>query len=112
MNETISINEDGLNKLILEVNDYNEKINSIINQIDDLIISSKDKFICEEADELFQKFSELDASKKNLTINLENYSNDLLKVKRKFKEISDLMTEEVKRHTERVENTNYIEEVK
>lgn len=112
LNDTISINEENLNKLILDIYDYNEKINNILNQIIDLIAGSKDYFKCSVETELLNKLSYLEDNKNNLIYNITNYANDLMKVKMNFKEISASLTIEVNKHTKIVENSNYIEEVK
>jgi len=86
LEDLISINEEGIDRLVLDLYDHFEKINNILNQINDLIYDSKNYFNCSANDELLKNYSEMKVNIDNFKANVSSYSSDLIKVKNKFRQ--------------------------
>lgn len=104
MEDLISINEEGLDKLAIDIYDYSERINNIFNQIDDLMFQSKTCFDCYVCDEIYEKYSELKASIDNVKTNISSYSTDLIKVKISFRNHADVLLNEIDAHISNVQS--------
>ena len=104
MEDLISINEGALDKLILDLYDYSEKINSILNQISDLVNYSSTYFKGQQSVDIIKKYNNLQVSLENLKYNISDYSADLVKVKSRFKNTSSDLTLEVNRQTSNIQS--------
>lgn len=89
MNQASGINEERLDSLVLDIYDYAEKVNQILNSIDELIIKSNTYFKCESADKVRTHYQELDSSSTMLKQNMLNCANDLARVKYRYQEMND-----------------------
>lgn len=104
MEDLISINEEGIDRLVLDLFDHSERINNILNQINDLILDSKNYFKCQANDELQKTYSDMKLSINNFKANIATYSNDLIKVKSKFRNASSELTTEIKKETTNIQS--------
>lgn len=75
------IEEKKIDRLVLDIVDYTEKINSTLNQIDDVMSTIKDYYVCENATMFEKKFTTLRDNFAIVQKNLLSYSTDLVKVK-------------------------------
>ena len=92
MEDLISINEEGLDKLALNIYDYSERINNIFNQIDDLMVQSKEYFDCQVNNDIYIKYQNIKDSIKNVKLNISSYSSDLIKVKNVFRNNAQIIS--------------------
>ena len=104
MEDLITINEEALNKLVLDLYDYSERVNSILNQISDLVNYSSTYFEGQQSDDIIKKYNSLLETLENLKYNISDYSSDLIKVKNKFKNTSSDLTIEVNRQTSNIQS--------
>lgn len=102
MEDLISINEEGIDKLFLDICDYSERINNILNQIDDLINYSANYFKSDSYNAVLNKYLELKISINNVKHNILSYSNDLITVKNKFRNNATDITLEVKKQANNI----------
>lgn len=93
--DTSGINESGIDKLILDIYDYSDKIKTILNSLEDLIDSTKSCYDSPDGNEFRAKFSLEKDSINNLISNILSYTEDLTLVKKDFKNISLNATEQV-----------------
>lgn len=87
MNNTSGINDEKLDSLVLDIYDYADRINQILNNIDELISMSNEYFKCESADQLKKRYQELELSFPVLKQNILNCANDLVKAKYSYQDI-------------------------
>ena len=102
--KVLSINEEGIDRLVLDLYDHFEKINSILNQINDLIYDSKNYFNCPANDELVKQYSEMKLNIDNFKDNVSSYSTDLIKVKNKFRQKSSELSATVMQQVTKIQS--------
>lgn len=76
-----AINQPGYDNLILELNDYVDKIEVILRDTEMKIHDTNDYFKGEVGDSVREKFEKYFRQIDTMTQNLLTYSNDLLKIK-------------------------------
>ncbi len=81
------INEEGIKKLVLNIYDYSEQINTILNSIDDLVTDVKDHFQIESSNIFYTKFAEVKNDFGNVRDNILSYADEILKVNSNFQAI-------------------------
>lgn len=108
MFDTISINEEGIDKLTLDILNYYERINSILNEIEELILSSSNCFSCEAMEKLVKKYSGLQNDINNFKYNIQSYTNDLLKVKKIFRQNATLIADDVRKANSNIQSQKFI----
>ena len=106
MEDLILINEEGLDKLALNIYDYSERINNIFNQIDDLMIQSKEYFDCQLNNDIYLKYQGIRESIKNIKLNISSYSTDLIKVKTVFRNNAQVISGDIKKQISNIQS-NY-----
>lgn len=84
MDKQTGINEEKLNKLILDIYDYSEKINNTLNSISDLVMKTKDYYNSKEAELYRKKYDDYKTNYVNIIKNINSYADDLLTLKRKY----------------------------
>ena len=68
----VGINLDSIDKLILDIYNYAERVNKTLNQISDVVDQTKNFYACESADNYRNKFNSFGLNLKlNLISNLE-----------------------------------------
>ena len=82
------IDEEGLNKLALELFDYVEKLNRILNSIDTIISDSALYYTSVSANILRRRFNNTKVNFPIVKENIMGYKDDLIRVKRNFSNIS------------------------
>ena len=103
MEDLISINEEGIDRLVLDLYDHFEKINSILNQVNDLIYDSKSYFNCSANDELLKQYSEMKLNIDNFKENVSSYSVDLIKVKNKFRQKASVLSTMIRQQATKIQ---------
>lgn len=103
MEDLISINEEGIDKLVLDLSDHFEKINNILNQINDLIYESKSYFNCSVNDQLIKQYSEMKLNIDNFKANISSYSIDLIKVKNRFRQNDSNLSVTIKQQITKIQ---------
>ncbi|MGE5456624.1 MAG: hypothetical protein ACM3O4_05960 [Ignavibacteriales bacterium] len=82
------INEEGIKKLILNIYDYSEQINTILNSIDDLVNDTKKHFTIDENDSFYTRFSAIKDNFMNVRDNILSYAEEILKAGQNYQEIN------------------------
>ena len=83
-----AINEDLIDRLILNLGEYAERSNKIINEINTLAADTKNYYDCENGDKFRTKCEQITSEKNTLNKNILSYTNDLVKLKAHFARIS------------------------
>ena len=104
LEDLISINEEGIDRLVLDLSDHFERINSILNEINDLIYDSKNYFKCSANDVLLKQYSEMKVNIDNFKANVASYSTDLIKVKNKFRQNSSDLSATIRQQTTKIQS--------
>lgn len=87
---TISaINEEALDKLVVEIYDYAGKIKSILDSVEDIILGTEPYFNCEIGETTRNKFKMLSSKFTAVSDNVISYAEDLVQVKTSYYKISD-----------------------
>lgn len=83
-----AINEQLVERLILNLGDYAERSNRIINDINSLAAGSKSYFDCDAANKFRNKCEQITSEKNTLNKNILSYTNDLVRLKSHYEKIS------------------------
>lgn len=83
-NDVLGINEDNLKKMVLEIYDYAEKINSILNTIDDLMLDTSQNFEIEGNKDLYSKFDLVKTNFLTIKDNINSYGETLLNAEQQY----------------------------
>lgn len=87
-NNLNGINETKLDKMILDLRNYVEKINRTLNQISEVVDDTKNYFSSQSGNLYRKKYSLLEANFSTIKNNLLSYSDDLLKVKFRYQSMN------------------------
>lgn len=87
MGNISGINEVKLDNLVLDIYDYTDKVNQILNNIDELILKSSNYFKCDSSDYIRNRYQQLAFNYTTLKQNMLNCANDLIKVKHHYQNI-------------------------
>ena len=98
-------NEEVMNKTILDIYDYKERILKILNQISETMELSKKYYQSIDADELKSKFDKFQTNFKIVANNIDTYADDLLAVKQRNKNFEQDAKAEIKLRTIKIEET-------
>lgn len=96
------MNEQMIDKMILDIYDYADRINSIFNSIEDIIVGSSNYFVDDVANDFRYKFEQLKLNFPIVNYNIKSYADDLVKVKRSFSTATSDLTNIVKKKTNEV----------
>lgn len=102
----IGINLDSIDKLILDIYNYAEKVSKTLNEISDVVDNTKKNYCCDEADSYRKKFNDFKTNFKVVNNNLISYAEDLIKLKNRYQNMSDDMTQSINKAIARIELTN------
>ena len=101
MNEA-GINAEGLDRVCLEILDYAEQINNRLLAIEDVIYHSANALDCDEATEFRNKFSNLSSNFQVVNQMLQNYTNELQRVKHNTETLSEDLSVSIKQNISNV----------
>ena len=104
MENNIGINEEKLDKLILDIYNYCEKINVTLNQVSDVVEDTKVFYTGDVADSFRKKFSLYSSNFLNIRANLCSYADDLIKLKSKINLIDYNSASTVKRSANSIDD--------
>jgi len=102
----VGINLDSIDKLILDIYNYAERVNKTLNQISDVVDQTKNFYACESADNYRNKFNSFRTNFKVVNKNLISYAEDLIKLKNRYQNMSDEMTQTIKKAIANIEVPN------
>ena len=80
MNDVIGIDKERLKTIIINIYEYRDKINTILNDAQYLIEETKQYYKSEDGDYLRKKFSQFYDNKLIILENIKSYCNDLEQV--------------------------------
>lgn len=92
----VGINVDSVDKLILDIYSYAEKISKTLNQISELMDQTKNYCSCDEITALRNKFENFKTNFVTINKNIISYSDDFIKLKNKYQNIDEQLTQSVK----------------
>jgi len=101
------INIDSVDKLILDIYNYAERINKTLNQITDVVDKTKTIYNCDAANNYRNKFESFRVNFNIVDKNIKSYADDLIKLKNRYQNIGDKAVETIKRATNVIENRKY-----
>ena len=85
MNNIVGINDSNIDKMILNIYDYAEKIAKTLDQISVIVDDTKNFYKSEEADLFRREFNAFSENFETIRKNLSAYATDLLAVKIRYK---------------------------
>ena len=85
----LGINEDGISKIVLEIYDYSERINSILNSIEDNMDEANSSLMINDQKILNNKISLMKDNFLNFKNNILSYSDEMLRVKQGYRQIDE-----------------------
>lgn len=83
------INEYGIAKIVLEIYDYSERINFILNSIEDNMDEANSSLMINDKKILSNKISLMKDNFINFKANILSYSNEMLRVKKGYQQIDE-----------------------
>lgn len=86
LDEYNGVSNEGIDKLMLDVIDYADKMNKVLNQIADLINDTEVYFSCESGDKFRDQFNMLKVSNPIINKNILSYNDDYMNVKKNYQE--------------------------
>lgn len=102
----VGINLDSIDKLILDIYNYAERVNKTLNQISDVVDQTKTFYNCEDADNYRNKFNSFRTNFKIVNQNLISYAEDLIKLKNRYQNMSVEMTQTINKAIANIEVPN------
>lgn len=103
----IGINIDSIDKLILDIYNYAERVNKTLNQITDVVDQTKNFYDCEAAQNYRNKFNSFKTNFNVINKNLNSYAEDLIKLKNKYQNVDSNITDTIKKAIMNMQNRNY-----
>lgn len=86
MNINTGINENKVNQLMLDIYEYEEKINLLLEKISNLMESTTNIYSGFTSDDLRKKYNDFSVNYTNIKNNIHDYSEDLFKIKNNYLE--------------------------
>ena len=93
----IGINIDSIDKLILDIYNYAERINKTLNQISDVVDQTNTFYQCDVATEYRNKFNSFRTNFAIIDKNIKSYADDLIKLKNRYQNVDKNITDSIKR---------------
>ncbi len=100
------VNEEKLDKLVIEIYDYADKIKLILNEVDDLVASTNNFFICDSGTDFRNKFNTLKTNFSIVNGNIISYAEDLVNAKISFQKIDSDMSIKTREEAKKVIDTS------
>lgn len=91
------INEAELTKTIVEIEEIAEELNKLFSRAEVIMLNARDCYSSDAANKLFDSFDDFKTNFNIIVANVQNYGNDLNKVKNNFLN----MRTEVRMHLEK-----------
>lgn len=102
----VGINLDSVDKLILDIYNYAERVNKTLNQISDVVDQTKTFYVCDAADNYRNKFNSFRTNFNVVNKNLVSYAEDLIKLKNRYQNMSDEITQTINKAIAKIEVPN------
>lgn len=99
----IGINEDTINKLILDIYDYAEKISQTLDQVTNEVTLTKSFYKSSAASAYRNDFNNFKTNFSIINKNIISYAEDLTKLKNRYKRIDQNMSATIKKTTNNIE---------
>ncbi len=96
------INEEKLDKLVIEIYDYADKIKLLLNEVDDLATSTNNFFICDSGTDFRNKFNSLKTNFSIVNGSIISYAEDLVNAKINFQKIDSDLSIKTKEEAKKV----------
>lgn len=100
MNRVVAINEDGINKLILDINDFTIKMKKIFDEVETIVDGTCSYYECNCATKYRNNFNDFKLNFPIMVNNLLTYKKDMQNLKSKFSKeesvLSTVLIEETK----------------
>lgn len=100
----VGINIDSVDKLILDIYNYAERINKTLNQISNVVDQTRNFYVCDAANNYRNRFNSFRTNFNVVNKNVISYAEDLIKLKNRYQNIDDNMTQTIKRAISRVDS--------
>ncbi len=91
MNDTLGINEEMLNSLIIELGQYEDQLSDIFNNMEESSINASNNFKCEGGKTFALKFESIKSCFPQIKSNLETYQSDLIRAKDSTSRINEVV---------------------
>ena len=92
----VGINEQAIDNLILDIYDYADRINVILNSLEDTFDKYADCFMDASSSNFKYKLDQLKSNFPIVNNNIKSYADDLIKVKNSFVNVSVDMAQLIK----------------
>lgn len=93
----VGINIDSIDKLILDIYNYAERINKTLNQISNVVDQTKSFYECDAANAYRRKFNSFRTNFSVIDKNLKSYADDLIKLKNRYQNVDRNITDTIKK---------------
>lgn len=100
------ISEEGINILCTKLDDYREKIYKILTEVEETTEKIKVYYKNESSKDFFDKLTQLNQNKQTINQNIQSYIVDLKQIKEAYINNDELLSEEIKNATTKVQERN------
>lgn len=100
----VGINIDSVDKLILDIYNYAERINKTLNQISNVVDQTRNFYVCDAANNYRNRFNSFRTNFNVVNKNVISYAEDLIKLKNRYQNIDDNMTQSIKKAISNVDS--------
>lgn len=102
--EVSGINEAGLDQIMMDIVDICGQLKNDMNNINDIIVNSKNYFTGPAGDEFRRKFATMNSQFTVLNDNILSYKSDLMQVKLSYIQMEQVVTDDLKEASKKVGN--------
>lgn len=103
MNKIVGIDKQKLKKIILNIYEYRDKINTIFNDAEYLIDETKQYYDSDDGDYFRNEFSKLCSNKAVVLSNIKSYCEDLERVIHNFEKNEDSIVTDFKGYSKELD---------
>lgn len=101
----IGIDVDSIDKLVLDIYNYADKISKTLNQISEVVDRTKSFYVSSASNDFRNKFNSFSANFPTINKNIVSYADDLIKLKNRYQTIDEDLTQTVRKAMLKIEDT-------
>ena len=100
----MGINSSTIDKLALDIYNYDERINKTLNEISNVVDQTRSVYSCAAANNYRNRFSNIRANFNVVNKNIQSYAEDIIKLKAKYSDIGSNSTQIIRKATIKMED--------
>lgn len=106
MDKTVALNENEINKLILDINDFSIRVRKIFDEVEALVDETSSYYECNCATKYRNSFNTFKTNFPIMVDNMLTYKKDMQNLKIMFSKQDGVLSNVVSNETKRVQSKN------